>query len=443
MKTIKLFVQLSIISILLIFNNCTKDDDSININKGTNLDEPLNDSRTELFGEVTDPELSLTNTTRTEDGSKEYVTTFTEDWSGEIIPGETSSSTGSWGEGLPTNSGGEIQAGTVTAGEWSDLKNWDFWNGLINNQEYYNDVNTWNIQPIQRYSFEISDISDNPVSNADVLLISNQSLIWKTKTDNKGKAELWASILDNNVVAQVIFNEKTYNINSVLKYEDGVNEIQIDEQANDNNKADIVFVVDATGSMSDEINYLKTELNDVISRIKTDNSSIEMRLGSVFYRDEGDEYVTRPFSFTTNKDDLLNFINEQSATGGGDFPEAVHSALDIAINQLIWESDTKSRLLFLLLDAPPHYNQEVVSSVQSLLIKAGEKGIKIIPITASGIDKATEFLMRAFAILTNGTYVFITDDSGVGNDHLEPTIGQYEIEKLNDLIVRLVNENIE
>jgi hypothetical protein len=50
--------------------------------------------------------------------------------------------------------------------------------------------------------------------------------------------------------------------------------------------------------------------------------------------------------------------------------------------------------------------------------------------------------MRSFAILTNGTYVFITDDSGVGNDHLEPTIGEYELEKLNDLLVRLVGEYV-
>jgi hypothetical protein len=98
--------------------------------------------------------------------------------------------------------------------------------------------------------------------------------------------------------------------------------------------------------------------------------------------------------------------------------------------------------LFLLLDAPPHYTQEVITSLELNLTKAAEKGIKIVPITASGIDKATEYLMRSFAILTNGTYVFITDDSGIGNDHLEPTIGDFEIEKLNDLLVRLVGEYV-
>ena len=48
--------------------------------------------------------------------------------------------------------------------------------------------------------------------------------------------------------------------------------------------------------------------------------------------------------------------------------------------------------------------------------------------------------MRYFAIATNGTYVFITNDSGIGNDHIEPTVGEYEVEFLNNLLVRLINK---
>jgi hypothetical protein len=46
-------------------------------------------------------------------------------------------------------------------------------------------------------------------------------------------------------------------------------------------------------------------------------------------------------------------------------------------------------------------------------------------------------------ISTNGTYVFVTDDSGVGNSHLEPSVGEYEVEFLNDLMVRLIDEYME
>ena len=68
------------------------------------------------------------------------------------------------------------------------------------------------------------------------------------------------------------------------------------------------------------------------------------------------------------------------------------------------------------------------------------KGIKIIPIVASGANKNVEFLMRYFSVATNGTYVFLTDDSGIGNPHIKPTTDDFKVEKLNDLIVRLIEK---
>lgn len=113
------------------------------------------------------------------------------------------------------------------------------------------------------------------------------------------------------------------------------------------------------------------------------------------------------------------------------------------MGELQWSSNAKARLLFLVLDAPPHHRPDVLNSLHKSIQAAAAKGIKIIPITASGIDKSTEFLMRFFAISTNGTYVFITNHSGIGNDHMEPTVGEYEVEYLNDLMVRLINEALE
>ena len=51
-------------------------------------------------------------------------------------------------------------------------------------------------------------------------------------------------------------------------------------------------------------------------------------------------------------------------------------------------------------------------------------------------------MSRQFAILTGGTYVYLTDDSGVGNGHVEASTGDPEVEKLNDLVIRLINEYI-
>lgn len=48
--------------------------------------------------------------------------------------------------------------------------------------------------------------------------------------------------------------------------------------------------------------------------------------------------------------------------------------------------------------------------------------------------------MRSIALATNGTYTFLTDDSGVGNPHIKPTTDDFEVEKLNDLLVRIINQ---
>jgi len=49
-------------------------------------------------------------------------------------------------------------------------------------------------------------------------------------------------------------------------------------------------------------------------------------------------------------------------------------------------------------------------------------------------------MTRAIALATNGAYLFLTDDSGVGNVHIKPTTDKYEVEKLNDAIVRVVKQ---
>ena len=65
----------------------------------------------------------------------------------------------------------------------------------------------------------------------------------------------------------------------------------------------------------------------------------------------------------------------------------------------------------------------------------------MVPVVASNADRETELFGRALAICTGGTYVFLTDDSGVGDEHLEPIVGDCEVELLHDVIVRIINEN--
>lgn len=346
----------------------------------------------------------------------------------------------------PDGSGGgqNGSSGVMTAGEWNDLDNWTFWSELCTGSNSEMPA-YWGLNTLNRYSFVIKDQDGDLIPDCKLELKDASGVsIWKAVSDNAGKAEMFCNV---TISAQtpssltVFYNDNSWDFPAPFDFDQGCNYIglPVDHGLTSNN-VDIVFTVDATGSMGDEINYLKSELSDVMSRVMAGNPALNVRLGSVFYRDSGDEYVTRISPLTNDVGVALSFINQQSSGGGGDYPEAVDVALEASLQQMAWSSNARTRIVFLILDAPPHYEPVPLMSIRSTIASAAEKGIKIIPVTASGIDKNTEFLMRFMAILSNGTYTFVTDHSGIGGDHLEPTVGNYEVEYLNDLLVRLVEE---
>jgi hypothetical protein len=331
----------------------------------------------------------------------------------------------------------------MTAGEWNDIQNWDFWKMLVARDTINTYPGIWGFYTQNKISITLKDASNKLIHDAKINLTYNGTTI-SAKTDNFGNAQLFPglylsgfSLSGFNLTATV--NSQTFNLGSFSSTETSMTKI-IPVNKPVYNTLDIMFVVDATGSMGDEIRYLKTELLDVINRAGIELPGVQIRMGSVFYRDKGDEYVTRPFGFTTNANELTNFVKNQEANGGGDYPEAVDEALQTSVQDQQWSVNAVNRLLFLILDAPPHKKDNVISKLRDALTAAQQKGIRIIPISASGIDGETEFFLRFLGISTNSTYVFITDHSGIGNPHHTPTVGNYQVEYLNNLMVRLITK---
>jgi hypothetical protein len=200
---------------------------------------------------------------------------------------------------------------------------------------------------------------------------------------------------------------------------------------------DVALVLDTTGSMGDEIRYLKTEFLALSSRIEALHPDAEQRWALVVYRDLGDEFVTRTFDFGSDPAAYQATLAAQWADGGGDLPEAPELALADA-NQLGWRTDdATARLLFWVADAPHH---AVNAEAMAAAIR-GAQGMRIhvYPIASSGIDALAEQSMRSAAQLTGGRYLFLTDDSGVGNAHAEPTVPCYFVTKLDDAVLRMID----
>ena len=97
--------------------------------------------------------------------------------------------------------------------------------------------------------------------------------------------------------------------------------------------------------------------------------------------------------------------------------------------------------MFLVLDAPPHDYDDIPENIKTYIEKAAEEGIRIIPVASSGTDAATQQLLRAYAMMTGGTFVFLDNKSGIGGHH-EVTVkdDEYTSEYLNDMMIRIICE---
>lgn len=330
----------------------------------------------------------------------------------------------------------------LTAGELSDFKKWKLWGGY-SGAEFKAWSKHWGLAPVNRYCVQVQNKDYKGIAGEAVYLINTNTndTVWRAITDNTGKAELWANFnLEDEEQNAFTIACRRETVRYPSTFENGINRITLKTSCTHSNIADIAFVVDATGSMGDEIKYLQDELNDVIAGTTAKNKDLTLRTGAVFYRDRNDAYLTRFIDFQNDPAPLMQFIGEQSARGGGDYQEAVEDALTTALDSMHWDNDARAKIIFLILDAPPHDQAKI--KMQQLMRQAAATGVRIVPIVCSGVDKSTEYLMRSLALATNGSYVFLTDDSGVGGKHIKPTTDDYKVELLNDLLQRVIAEMV-
>jgi hypothetical protein len=207
---------------------------------------------------------------------------------------------------------------------------------------------------------------------------------------------------------------------------------------------DIVFLLDATGSMGDEIDHIKATVDSIASRIAQLPGSSAPRLGLVAFRDRNDEYVTRSWDFTRDVPQFAANLANVQAGGGGDTPESVNAGLHDASPLPGWTQDGAGRhlkLIFLVGDAPPHLDYANDYDYTTLLNEAVGAGIKIFPIGASGLDPQGEYIFRQFAQITQGQFVFLTYANGVSGApgvSTDKHVSDFTVNQLDSLVVNLV-----
>ncbi|MBQ3900952.1 MAG: VWA domain-containing protein [Clostridia bacterium] len=348
------------------------------------------------------------------------------------------------GEGIPVEIADPNDSAApfiLTASEWRDNDNWPFFTNLVNSGIIT--FPSYGVDPRNRIRVTVTDGEGDPVEGEAVVLTdADGKALWTARSDKDGAAYLFWK--DGETPAAAVVGETKTDVRvagkpgeqgeDLSKTAEDVT-VTVDGSSREMTALQVMFILDTTGSMGDELAYLQMDFSSIAGDVGADGVYYSVN----FYRDEGDEYVTKCSTFTSDVDAIKGALMDETCDGGGDLPEAVAQVLtDTITDNENWRDDCR-KIAFLIFDAPPHdgVDEEIDAAVRS----AAARGIKLIPVVASGTDRDTELFGRALAITTGGTYVFITDDSGVGNSHLEPIIGDHEVVLLHDLIVKIINEN--
>jgi Mg-chelatase subunit ChlD len=173
-------------------------------------------------------------------------------------------------------------------------------------------------------------------------------------------------------------------------------------------RMDVVFLVDTTGSMGDEIAVVKKSLVDMIAEIEGGTPRPDVRFGLVIFRDRGDEFVTRLFELTDDTDAVIKEVKAIEASGGGDEPESVNEALHVTINNMNWDRNaTTEKTIFLIGDAPPNIYENDYTW-QNEIKTALKREIIINTIGASGLSTEGVDVFTKIAKGSEGTFQYLT-----------------------------------
>jgi hypothetical protein len=337
----------------------------------------------------------------------------------------------------PNGSGTNPQSGLLTAGTWDDNQNFTFFRDYLSLRQL---SGVLAIDREDALLVEVKDSAGNPLPGATVRLLAGQDKKFEAQVAAEGRIALFptwdGAAAGASLTIEASFGDKTAShAVTALDYMKAEKKVTITLDGTTGapiTTLDLAFFIDTTGSMGDELAYLQAEVADIATGVAAAYPNVSIRFALVTYKDYADIYVTRTFDFGSLAD-MKAKLAAESAGGGGDTPEAVEKGLQ-ALTALSWQS--ASRVAFWTADAPYHPGTE--STVITSLHKTRELSIHMYPIAASGTDDLAEAMLRDAAEVTAGRYLFLTDDSGIGNAHQEPHIPCYYVTRLDQAMQRML-----
>lgn len=223
------------------------------------------------------------------------------------------------------------------------------------------------------------------------------------KGETKGTATVTASgaaVAVNliKVIAEAKAGDKTVTASSATK-------VAVSDPSRP--QADVMFVLDVTASMQNEIDGVKNGVRSFAASLQ--RNKIDFRIGLVAFRDltfDGRDAMTvlkfKDGEFTTDAEAFRDQVGMLRASGGGDIPESSLEAVAEASNQPFRKSATK--VLLLITDAPPkvvdqdgkHTDAAIPGAVRRTVGVVKEKGIDSVHLVVPNGKKGKPMLLAMY-----------------------------------------------
>lgn len=349
----------------------------------------------------------------------------------------------------------EVAAENVlTAAEVDDNAQWEMYLAYL---EAYEGLPIIEMDVRERHEIEILDANGAPVLAAELTFIDPEGeIVYRLRTHSDGRAYFFPNLLAPE------FQHESYTVNVLADHTQLIDTFTLQRNGELEQrwlretdyvsvaplatKIDIFFVIDATGSMGDEIKQLKENMTAIAARLDALETSSLVRYGMTVYRDRGDEFTSQTYQFTADVEAFAAALAEVEAAGGGDYPEDMHEGLQKSLQVADWSINNTISLMFVIGDAPPHLDYEdQVWTYDVAALEAAVRGIKMFPIASSGLDEQGEYIYRQLAQVTGGKFLFLTygaAGAGTLGNNTDLTVNDYDVTSLDGLITKIIEEEL-
>lgn len=303
----------------------------------------------------------------------------------------------------------------------------------------------------ERIVLKVTDREKLPIPNAVVKVYGDGNLLFQGKTYSDGTCPFFPSEFSSGIGAYRVKlshnqHEKEVTVNRRARREVDIR-WDVPRAIGERVPLDILFILDTTGSMGEEIERLKRTIEIINLNLATMKARPLVRFGMVLYRDRRDEYVTKVIPLTENLAQFQQKLDEVEADGGGDYPEDLQAALDDAMHRINW-SERGVRMAFIVTDASVHLDYGQSYTYVSAAKDARKKAVKVFSVGTGGLSIDGEYVLRQISQYTLGKFIFLTygekgeSEGGREGSVSHHTGANYQTDKLESIIMRFARDEI-